>query len=410
MMVYPIMDAFERPLLMFITGDTHSGKSNLLSTFSGLGYKKMQILYAGHGTEEFTAASVASMADSSSLVMCIDEFESSDPTKRESARRIFEMFRSLISGETKRTRGRPDGSYYETPLKCPVIFSAIQGAERPQDLNRMLLIEMKKIEGKASPTNVIQQEIGPDKLHMLRQGVNLGMYPHAAELARIEQDIISNFQEIQSELPFKVEWRLASSLFSSLAVMQYIGLDWKKFFKEYVKTNEAMITNATTVSESETYLNSMLRHAALHQRDLPPVSVSQLLNSPERRPEINTSSCGIYFDESTQLLLLLLDQAIPRLLPNHLKYQGFSTIRMKETLDRHRAALTPQEILKSGILRRVGPHLGAGIRLQDVVVLRAKTFILSEDESVEAKSEEVKTQEEVHDDEENPNYDFPEEA
>jgi len=413
MMVLPIMDVFERPLLMFITGDTHSGKSHLAATFAGVSYKKMQILYAGHGTEDFTAASVASMADSSSLVICIDEFESSDPTKCDNARRIFEMFRSLIGGATTRTRGRPDGSYYETPLKCPVIFSAIQGAERPQDLNRMLHIEMHKIEGKMSPLNVLHKEIGIDKLRKLRQGVNLGMYPHALELAQLEQDIIGNFQELQAELPFDVEWRMASSLFSPLAVMRHIGLDWKGFFKEYVQTNEALITRASTISESETYLNAMLRHAAIHQRDLPPVSVAQLLNSPERRPEINTASCGVYYDEQGQLLLFLLDQAVPKLLPYHMKYPGLSTIRMKETLDRHKAALNPQEVLKSGILRRVGPHLGAGIHLQDVVVLRAKAWLDSAEESMQAAMEDAEEarEEDVSDAPgNNLNYDFPEEA
>ena len=376
-MVFPIMAAFERPVLMFITGDTNSGKSNLLSTFSGFGYKNLQLLYAGNGSDDFTSASIASMADRSSLAVCLDEFESNDPAKRDRTRQIFEMFRSLISGETIRTRGRPDGSHYETRFFCPVIYAAIQGAERPQDLNRMLLIHTQKIEFKEDPQSSIYREIGEETIERVRKGLNLGMYPHVLELVQLEKEMRKNFHIIQTELPFQIVWRLASSLFSVLALMKYIGVDWKQFLIDYVKQNEDIISRAASVSESETYLNAMFYHATLQQHDLPPISIAQLLVSPEKRPEINASSCGVYFDESSKLILLLLDQAVPKLLPSHLKYPGLASSRVKEMIDRHSAALSPSEITASGILRKVGPFLGAGIRVQDVTVLHADSWLMS---------------------------------
>jgi hypothetical protein len=203
------------------------------------------------------------------------------------------------------------------------------------------------------------------------------MYPHALELAQLEDEMRRNFHIIQAELPFKIAWRLASSLFSVLALMKYIGVDWKQFLIDYVKQNEDLIVRAASVSESETYLNAMLYHAILQQHDLPPISIAQLLVSPEKRPEINVSSCGVYFDEQSKLILFLLDQAVPKLLPNHLKYPGLSSSRVKEMIDRHPAALSPSEIMSSSILRKVGPYLGAGIRVQDVTVLHADAWLLS---------------------------------
>jgi len=384
MLTFPVMDAFERPLLMFVTGDTSSGKTSLLSTFSGLGYGQVRLLYASQGTENYTAASVASMCNANSLLLVLDEFESSDNRMGEEVRKILEMVRGLISGETKRVRGRPDGSHYESILRMPIIFAAIQGAERPQDLNRMLMIEMKKITGKNSPITVILDEFGEDRIAEMGRQIATAMYPHAQVLAQYEKEIRKEFRDLQATLPFTVEWRFASSLFSALAVMKFLGLDWKSFFKSYVVSNESIIQRATTISESETYLNAMLYNPVIFQRDDNiNVAVSQLLISPEKRAEINSSACGVFFDEEKELLLLLLDQAVPRLLPNHLKTRGMAGSRLKDTLERHNAALTPKEVQATNILRKVGPYLGAGIKLQDVVVFRADRWLNSAQEALD---------------------------
>lgn len=400
MLAYPTMDAFERPLLMFVTGDTSSGKTSLLSTFSGLGYGQIRLLHASQGTENYTAASVASMCNCNSLLLALDEFESTDNRTGEEVRKILEMVRPLISGEARRVRGRPDGTHYESILRMPIIFSAIQGAERPQDLNRMLIVEMKKIAGKNSPVTVILDEFGEARIEEMGREIATAMYPHALTLAQHEKDIRHEFRELQTSLPFTVEWRFASSLYSALAVMKFLDiedLDWKTFFREYVISNESTILRATTISESESYLNAMLYNPVIFQReDNINVAVAQLLISPEKRAEINTAACGVYFDEEKELLLMLLDQAVPRLLPNHLKTRGMSGSRLKDTLERHRAALPQKEVQRSNILRKVGPYLGAGIKLQDVVVFRAQEWLSSAEEALNDAVKEAEEEREAH--------------
>jgi len=384
MLVFPIMDAFERPLMLFVSGDTHSGKTSLLSTFSGLGYAGIRLLYASQGTENYTAASVASMCNCDSRLAVLDEFESNNTRTGEEVRKILEMVRGLISGETRRIRGRPDGTHYESILRMPIIFAAIQGAERPQDLNRMLMVEMKKIKGKNNPVNVILHEFGQTRIEEMAHEVTTAMFPHAITLAQYEKEIRREAHELQATLPFTVEWRYASSLFSAAAVMKLLGLDWKTFFRKYIISNESTILRATTISESESYLGSMLYNPVIYQRETNiNVSVANLLVSPEKRAEINTSACGIYFDEEKELLLMLLDQAVPRLLPSQLKTYGMSGSRLRDTLERHRAALSPKEVQQSNILRKVGPYLGAGIKLQDVVVFRAKEWLDSAQEALD---------------------------
>lgn len=393
LMVYAIMDAFLHPIIVFMTGDSNSGKSNFVSTIIPHGYQGQQLLFCGQSADEYTPASVATMANHSTLVLCLDEFESSDVSKRENTKKIFEMFRSLVSGEATRERGRPDGSSYQMHFRCPIIYSAIQGAERIQDVNRLIRIETKRVDLKDNPGTIMHREFTDEQFESMQTRLNLGMYLHAPALAALELKMKDSYDELKALVPVKLNWRLSSSFFAVLALMEHIGVDWRAFFRDYVMAHEHEIDQAATMSESETYLNAMMYNATLPQQDRPPASIAQLMISPERRNEINIASCGVYFDANLKMVLFLLDQAVPKLLPTHMKYSGLSGSRMKEILDRHPAALNPNAIKQSGILRKVGSFLGAGIRLHDVTVLHADAWLTSADEYTQHVAEEQKAKE-----------------
>ena len=398
MLTFPISGALARPVLMFITGDTSSGKTSLLSTFCGLGYKGMQLLYAAQGSESYTMASVAAMADNDARLLALDEFESDDVKKGEAVGGILEMFRPLISGDATRTKGHPSGSQMTSQhFKMPVIFSAIQGAAKPQDANRMLLVEMQKRKNHDSPGTIMRDTFGADGIKDMANQIAMGMYPHAAKIAEYEKEIIDSFNAIQDKLPCKMEWRYGSSLFGVLALMRFVGEDWEKFLYDYVDAHAATLQRVSQVSESETTLTNMLRHPAIAQEGGRKATIAELLVSPETRCDINSSEYGAFYDPDQKLILLLLDTAIVKLLPYHQRKFGQTSVQIKNTLDRHPTALSATEIHRSGILRKVGNVLGAGIQQKDVSVFRAARWLEVEPE---APAEETPAKKETKNDKE----------
>lgn len=398
MLSYPVMDALIRPVMVFITGDTSSGKSSLLSTFTGSSYKGIQLLYCSQGHESYTAAGIAGFADCDTKLLALDEFESGDDDRGIHVGRILEMFRGLVSGQSNRVRGRADGTSFKQTFRLPVIFSAIKTAERPQDLNRMLSIEMQKIPNKAKPMEILYETIGEARIKSMAKDIAVCMYPHALELARLETEIQTEYnqmQKVQSSL--KMEWRLASSLFPILAVLKFLGRDWKEFLNTYVTEHEYTIRQTAVASETQGFLKGILRNPCIPQTDGPPVTISQLLVSPEQRDDINSSNKGFYFDEKTKTLLMLTDQ-VTGMIPYHLRGK-MTGAHLKNLLERHPSALTPVEIEDSGILFRVGKYLGAGIKLEDVVVLDAEPWLTANSEEFDAdaaEASEVK-EEKLHD-------------
>jgi hypothetical protein len=386
MMCYPVMDAFERPILMFVTGDTSSGKTSLLSTFTDIGYTGIRLLYASQGYESYSAAGIAGLTDCDSRLLALDEFESGDTERGMHVSRIMEMFRGLVSGEATRVRGRSDGSSFSQTFRLPVIFSAIQGAERPQDLNRMLTIEMQRIPHKINSVNVIHNVVGKERLKEIAHELAVGMYPHAMELARLEEEIKQEFVEMQSEMTIKIEWRLASSLFAVLAMMKFLDHDWKSFLQQYIKEHEYSISRTATASETSSYLKAILRFPCVRQSEGAEMTIAQLLISPDERCDINTSNKGVYYDEKTKTLLILVDQGT-MLIPYHLRGSKLTGTHLKSVLERHASALSPSEIKDSKILYRVGKFLGAGIQLDDVVVFDASEWLVTPEETMDKVEE-----------------------
>jgi len=70
--------------------------------------------------------------------------------------------------------------------------------------------------------------------------------------------------------------------------------------------------------------------------------------------------------------------------------------RLKDTLERHKAALPQKEVQACGILRKVGPYLGAGIKLQDVVVFRAEQWLSSAQEAIDEAVKDAEEKRDTH--------------
>jgi hypothetical protein len=341
----------------------------------------MRILYSSLGFDGFSEAGISSLVDNSRLVLVLDEAESDTGSNRsEALRMIQELFRSCVSGEGLRVRSATNGTSGVTIRKvfCPIVYCAISGVEKPQDLNRMFMIETKKIEGRDNVKNVILAKYGAAFVPDIAKRLVIGMYRHIPAIMESYANIEKEYPKFSDFLGSKLEYRYASGFFGMLAVMDVMGLDWRKFLREFVESNMDNIERATMYSESASALTSMMHNPVIRipsgDKDIPFLykSIAQLLANPGQRHYINESSVGIFLDEERQLLLVLLDQALVRLLPHS---SGIKANQLRQTLMRDSNVLTDQRIKDSKILENSIQYLGKGIRIPDVVVFESGNWL-----------------------------------
>jgi len=378
MMAMPIMNAFPRQLLLFVTGESSSGKSNLMAAFCGISYPALRLLYCSHGWDNFTAVGVFRDAQADSRLMVLDEFEYTNGEKADHVRKILELVRGLVTNDAHRVIAKQGGGTEQAHYRLPMMFAAISGAEKPQDLNRLLIIETNKVEGRDKPETILRREFGVHGIRDVAKRLAVCMYPLVPKILEHYQEIDESFTRLQAKANVNVEQRYASSLFGALAIMKYLGLDWETFFLKFIDQNTSTIQRAANVSESENYLKTMLFNSVIFQDTTKTqVSVAHLLANPEKREEINTAGCGIYYDRTTQTLMLVVEQVITKLLPPHYRYRGSMTgTRLKEVLGRHRLALSNAEVARANIIERSTPYIGAGIHPEDVVVVHADRWLV----------------------------------
>jgi energy-coupling factor transporter ATP-binding protein EcfA2 len=379
-MLFPIMDAFERPPLLFVTGDTNSGKSTLLNVFGNVGIHNntgLRLLFGSAKYDNYSSASAAYEATCSTLLRIYDEFEIShrNPRHAEAVRAIYELYRTLVNGLTNRIRKNAEGGVDRIVLRHPIIFGAISGADIPQDINRLTIIEMKQQKGNFFPLQLLQDQLGQEKINQLSRVSNLALFHHVPGILACMPTILREYNAFAPSLPIPIDGRYVTAFFSTFALMQYLGVDWKKFFYDWVTANEDTIVRSSTVRESDTVLRDMLYAYVIKQSERDNlVCVAQLLSTPDTRENINTASVGMYYDRQQKLLLINIQQALPRVL-NQKGQIPMTSTRLKDILDRHASALTTREILQSGIISKAERFLGTGMQVQGIVVLRADEWL-----------------------------------
>jgi hypothetical protein len=372
----PLTEALLRPLLLYITGESHSGKSSLVATFCDkVGPDALRIMLCGQGEDSYTHAGIATQTDRDSRSMVLDEFESDDARKGKYVPGILEMYRGLISGPTQRTLGQPGGGAPITQyFNLSVVYSAITGASRPQDANRMITIHTKRIDGRASSEESLVANFTPEELSKLRDFCSFGIFQYAQDIAAAEKEVQVAYGKIRSKLKIAIDQRHASGLFAALAVMKCVGEDWEKFLEDYVTANEVELRRMSELSEADAAFTKIIR-TPIVKTDIPGnnCSIAELLTSPERRMLINASANGTYYDEQSETLVLLLDTIIY----NMRNFSDKTPAQLKDTLDRHPQALTNLEITRLNLLQKISRVLGAGVKTKDISVISVKDLLNS---------------------------------
>lgn len=379
-LLFPIMDAFERPPLLFVTGQSSSGKSTLLSAFAHSTYTGstgIRVMYGSLKYDNYSSASVAYEAANSTLLRILDEFEitHSDKNHANAVRATYEQYRSMVNGASTRMRVNSDSGVSRVVLRHPIIFGAISPTDTIADLNRLTLVEMRKQDGAFSSQTRIYDRIGEDRVRQLGHQTYRALLPHIPALRALYPGIKRRYAEVESSMPISVPERYVSAFYNTFTLMEFLGVDWVTFFRNWVTANQDLIKRAASTNESEAILRDMMNASVIKVADRDnPMCVAQLLANPDTRDLVNSASVGVYYDSGMRLLLINVVQAVQRLL-NRPGQMPITAIRLKDILDRHATTLTTSEVLKCGIIGKSLRHLGSGAQTHDVVVIKADPWL-----------------------------------
>jgi hypothetical protein len=285
----------------------------------------------------------------------------------------------MVNGLANRIRRDMEtGGISQASLRHPIIFGAITGSDVPQDINRLTVVEMQRQSGTFSPMQRIKARLPEDRFYQLTRATSIAAFSIVPELVEIYPRIVEEYTgKFSKSLALDPDMRYTSAFFSVFTLMEYLGIDWKNFYREWISANEDSIVRSATVRESDSVLKEILFANVIRDQDSEnPISLALMLANSNKHEDINKSSTGVYYDRQTKLLVVLVTQAVSRLLNRSGSSTGLITpTRLKDILDRHSASLTSKEIVESGVLDKLMPYMGAGIKPQDVVALHAEAWI-----------------------------------
>jgi hypothetical protein len=377
--VMSVMDAFPNPLMLFISGDSSSGKSKLVSTFTGqdTSMRDLQLFYCSQYAGSYTEASIAGAANNDRRLMALDEFESGEKGRKGAhVMNIFELYRPMINGESVRARGIQGGSFFEVTLRHPVMFSAIVTAQKTQDVNRVIHVEMEHVPNRASPNNILLERFGKATVAGMARNLATCMYPHVpALIENYEQVSEAFYKRINATLPQKVEERWASHLFPILSFLKFIGHDWEAFFREFVEQNKHEVNILSDVSLSDDLFHALI-HCRVFQydRDQAKRSLASLLSSGNESSFINDCMQGVFFDSEKKVVVFLL-AGIDHMIPD--RFREFGPLQLKATLRRYSRTLSDSEVIRSKILNKAVGYFGTKIEARHVIAVNIASDISS---------------------------------
>jgi hypothetical protein len=354
-----VSDAFRRKVFLGIHADTSSGKSRLMmGLIAGADFPRIHLIAAAQGMSNFTAAGIRQMTHNSARPLCLDEFENEGlgNKKDKTITEVFEMYRSLVGENNTYTMGQRGGDAVTYTLNYPVFIAAINKAKKVQDANRTITVHMQRVPNRLDPVEILLQEYGADTLESLKKDLSIALLPHIATLQQTYREIEVEYGR---STKYHMDRRYFEGLFPALTMMRFLGLDYHQFLDDFYEANKEAFRFGAGYTDS-----IELFHNICHSPWIPAggtdgepralVPLTQLLATQEERAKINSSNSGLYFDESSRILIVNWMTAQQVVLRHHTKYgQETNLWNLREMANRAPNAV-PQDMLQSsGVLSRL---------------------------------------------------------
>jgi len=358
--------AFPAQSMVAFTGETGAGKSNFLNIFAGTDNPELRLLDHSVGFTSYTPAVVQQTCDKSPRTLCLDEFEDTrENTQKGRAVQDLQDNLKQASAAAGAATGRgvanlsDGGKPLRYELKINTMFAGIHEAHKPEDNNRRLYIPVRRnTVGNADLLTKIRALVPADRYAEMRRLLAIGTL-------RYHRAWTDAYAQVKREMPdaidFKVEPRFNNNVLPALAVMAFLGADWKDLYRRMCINRKAVHEAASAETTSGVLLDRLLRKPSLRIPAQPNmVRVLDLLGSDEEIDLLNETHCGFTVMKGSHLALIdwITAQTKGGLLDGWAEYAGMAHRNLKHILDQHPDAIRTEDYGRRGVSAYLRGELG----------------------------------------------------
>jgi len=362
---------FGRPLEMFVCGETATGKSAINEAwFAGTRDFSIPVI---SGVKTFKSSSLAGFyqdVSNMSRLLSLDEIYDS---KNPAAHQLMEALRNMDAKDFAIKRGTPNGKMIQYNIRMPVVWSAIKPPELEQDLNRKIMIYMKKTKGAQDPWDRIWMKgTDPEVFYRMQAALPLYLLPYQQEVMTARDELAKTF--LRSG---KVPFRRAAMLMPLLQIAKVVGLDTDHLAE--LLTERAVVEEKQTSTETldKELLAFLLDHKFSEDNDYGG-SQTSLIRRVAYHTDLSLPNYGIYYRGDEGEIWLQGSMLVNNLLS---KYANFRDINMS----RLTTLLKSQPYYKETANRWIGGE--AGTRRVHVIdttkLLDSLSIEINEDEALQ---------------------------
>jgi hypothetical protein len=356
-----VCSAFRRQVVVAFHADTRAGKSRMVTgLIGGSQFPRSHLIAAAYAMTDFTAAGIRQAMNNKTRPLCLDEFEDEGSAEKKGRiiSEVYEMFRSLVGEDNAITQGSRGGEAITYRLNFFVFVAAINKARKSQDANRVITVNMERIDDKIDPVQAMMQQYGMHYLEELKKDLSVAMLPHIARIHRMYEEVEVEFGKAGAK-PANIDSRIFEALYPAITVHKMLGRDYKDFIKRFVEANQETLSVSASYTDSMQLFDWICQSPKLKARlgqkeDRYDASLLQLLATPETRAYINVSGSGIFFDEASEIVVVNWTAAIQTVLSGHPRYgRETNVFNLRELANRAPNALKKEELERTGAIERL---------------------------------------------------------
>lgn len=359
----PLIFAWLRKTLTHVSGQTHSGKTTLLSLFGAGGNLALRLVEFRKYLDNFSEAALTQGLKNTNILAIIDEFEMIMDGMRQSiaVEASTRLMRNAHShGGVGFMRGSASGKAVTAQIHCAWLTAGITPFRMVQDENRRFVLETKRVDGHGDSALRVSAKYSPEDFRRIRRRLTLGA-PKFHLLFQKHHEAVE--REIGTALglaSYNVPPRTVYNMLPMLSLMSMTGENWQKAYRDLVEASKERVQSGVSETSAAILYERIFRSAnvqtvmrgandnfakRLSQR------VCDMLRNQLTVDVLNEAHCGVYVDLAKCLAVIdfVNTQGRNGLLETWLEYRQMTHRNLKQIADQHPLAIHTQDYGAMGI-------------------------------------------------------------
>lgn len=394
-MCIPVMTVFSRQTAIMINAEASSGKSRFTSGFiGGTSFGRIHVQAHAIAMQGYTAASIRSQRNNSSLALCLEEFEdygTNDP-KSLAVRRVLELTRDIIGEKPVRwSIGTASGHSITFEIRFPLIACAINPLRDTASLSRFVNFELTHDPKRIDPVIALLEKFGDAGIKETRHQLAVGLIPHMVRL-RFHQANVEREYATGAMMPMHASSRFRESLYPIISMLRLIEeeakkegitlppeLESRRFAYEFADTRKDQQARIKSNSANEHIFESVLSSAIQieskgHGIVSGVTTIRAMLNDMNNLNEINRTKKGVYIDVRQEWILVNWIEAAQGVLANT-KYKLEAPTFLKQVSERSPYFVKTEDVKAAQSLERLVDVMGPCHTLDLISVFSVKHLL-----------------------------------